>query len=389
HRRRHRTQRHRPRGEPMSIRVILVDDHPVVRAGLRSVVDAPEHIAVIGEADSGEGALAIVDELDPDVVLCDLRLGEGIDGIEVTKRLRALPNPPAVLILTTFDLDSEIVAALNAGASGYLLKDIDPGDISIAIEKAAKGGTYLPPEISSKAIAAMRNPGPKLTRREREVVKLLATGASNAQIAQELFVTEATVQSHLVNVFTKLGVDSRARAVRVAEDRGLVGAPAQSRTRLAPGGDSHRNHGGAPRPLRVHRGLGAPPLVGLSSVRSAVVSAMEDRGRSAGPICSASPCPGSLFPARRTSRPVHIETAEGIWQAKTRCLRAPPYCPTAASERPREVRKASRSLREPNRTRKRRGGRTSLFRMSVSSPRRVRTSSSTPPRRSSNGSTSI
>src|SRR5699024_5042155 len=105
---------------------------------------------------------------------------------------------------------------------------------------------------------------------------------------------------------------------------------------------------------RVHRGLGAPPLVGLSSVRSAVVSAMEDRGRSAGPICSASPCPGSLFPARRTSRPVHIETAEGIWQAKTRCLRAPPYCPTAASERPREVRKASRSLREPNRTRKRR-----------------------------------
>jgi DNA-binding CsgD family transcriptional regulator len=125
-----------------------------------------------------------------------------------------------VLILTTFDLDSEIVAALNAGASGYLLKDIDPGDISIAIEKAAKGGTYLPPEISSKAIAAMRNPGPKLTRREREVVKLLATGASNAQIAQELFVTEATVKSHLVNVFTKLGVDSRARAIRVAEDRG-------------------------------------------------------------------------------------------------------------------------------------------------------------------------
>src|SRR5690625_4613824 len=138
----------------MSIRVILVDDHPVVRAGLRSVIDAPEHIAVIAEADSGEEALSAVDELDPDVVLCDLRLGEGIDGIEVTKRLRALPKPPAVLILTTFDLDSEIVAALNAGASGYLLKDIDPGEISIAIEKAAKGGTYLPPEISSKAIAA-------------------------------------------------------------------------------------------------------------------------------------------------------------------------------------------------------------------------------------------
>src|SRR5699024_7592850 len=150
----------------------------------------PEHISVIGEADSGEGALAIVDELDPDVVLCDLRLGGGMDGIEVTRRLRALPNPRAVLILTDFALGSERVAALTAVAPAYLLKDIDPGDISIAIEKAAKGGAYLPPEISSKAIAAMRNPGPKLTRREREVVKPLATGASNAQIAQELFVTE-------------------------------------------------------------------------------------------------------------------------------------------------------------------------------------------------------
>lgn len=206
----------------MTIRVILVDDHPVVRAGLKSVIDAPEHIAVVGEAGSGEEALVVVDDLEPDVVMCDLRLGEGIDGIEVTKRLRARSNPPAVLILTTFDNDSEIVAALNAGAAGYLLKDIDPGDISMAIEKAARGETYLPPEISSKVIAAMRNPGPKLTRRERDVVKLLATGASNAQIAQELFVTEATVKSHLVNVFTKLGVDSRARAIRVAEDQGLV-----------------------------------------------------------------------------------------------------------------------------------------------------------------------
>ena len=206
----------------MTIRVILVDDHPVVRAGLRSVIDAPDHIAVVGEASSGEEALSVVDELEPDVVMCDLRLGEGIDGIEVTKRLNARPAKPAVLILTTFDNDSEIVAALNAGAAGYLLKDINPEDISTAIEKASRGETYLPPEISSKVVAAMRNPGPKLTRRERDVVKLLATGASNAQIAQELFVTEATVKSHLVNVFTKLGVDSRSRAIRVAEDQGLV-----------------------------------------------------------------------------------------------------------------------------------------------------------------------
>lgn len=206
----------------MTITVILVDDHPVVRAGLRAVIDAPEHIEVIGEAGSGDEALSLSERLSPDVVVCDLRLGEGMDGIAVTRSLRALPDPPAVLILTTFDHDAEIVAALCAGAAGYLLKDIEPAEISVAIERAARGETYLPPEISAKAIAQMRNPGPQLTRREREVVALLATGASNAQIAQELFVTEATVKSHLVNVFAKLGVDSRARAIRVAEDLGLA-----------------------------------------------------------------------------------------------------------------------------------------------------------------------
>ena len=206
----------------MTIRVILVDDHPVVRAGLRAVIDAPEHIEVIGEAGSGDEALSLSERLSPDVVVCDLRLGEGMDGIAVTRSLRVLPDPPAVLILTTFDHDAEIVAALSAGAAGYLLKDIEPAEISVAIERAARGETYLPPEISAKAIAQMRNPGPQLTRREREVVALLATGASNAQIAQELFVTEATVKSHLVNVFAKLGVDSRARAIRVAEDLGLA-----------------------------------------------------------------------------------------------------------------------------------------------------------------------
>ncbi|WP_313450854.1 response regulator transcription factor [Brevibacterium casei] len=206
----------------MTIRVILVDDHPVVRAGLRAVIDAPEHIEVVGEAGSGEEALTLSARLSPDVVVCDLRLGEGMDGIATTTALRNMPTPPAVLILTTFDHDAEIVAALSAGAAGYLLKDIEPTEISVAIERAARGETYLPPEISAKAIAQMRNPGPQLTRREREVVALLATGASNAQIAQELFVTEATVKSHLVNVFAKLGVDSRARAIRVAEDLGLV-----------------------------------------------------------------------------------------------------------------------------------------------------------------------
>ncbi|GAA3851071.1 response regulator transcription factor [Brevibacterium ammoniilyticum] len=206
----------------MTIRVVLIDDHPVVRAGLRAVIDAPENIEVVGEAGDGAEALVLVASTEPDVVVCDLRLGEGMDGIAVTKQLRALPTPPAVLILTTFDHDAEIVAALSAGAAGYLLKDIEPAEITTAIESASQGKTYLPPEISAKAIAQMRNPAPQLTRRELEVVRLLATGASNAQIAQELFVTEATVKSHLVNVFAKLGVDSRARAIRVAEDLGFA-----------------------------------------------------------------------------------------------------------------------------------------------------------------------
>ncbi|MBE8146875.1 response regulator transcription factor [Brevibacterium casei] len=206
----------------MTIRVILVDDHPVVRAGLRAVIDVPEHIEVVGEAGSGEEALTLSERLSPDVVVCDLRLGEGMDGIATTTALRNMPTPPAVLILTTFDHDAEIVAALSAGAAGYLLKDIEPTEISVAIERAARGETYLPAGDQREGDRADAQSRSALTRREREVVALLATGASNAQIAQELFVTEATVKSHLVNVFAKLGVDSRARAIRVAEDLGLV-----------------------------------------------------------------------------------------------------------------------------------------------------------------------
>lgn len=206
----------------MTVRVLIVDDHPVVRAGLRAVIDTPDTIEVVGEAGSGAEALTRAADLRPDVVLCDLRLGEGIDGIGVTARLRGVDNPPAVLILTTFDQDAQIVAALDAGAAGYLLKDIAPTLIRAAIEIVAAGGTYFPPEITGRVLDHLRNPGPKLTKRETDVVRLLVTGASNAEIAASLFVAEATVKSHLVNVFTKLGVDSRARAIRVAQDQGLI-----------------------------------------------------------------------------------------------------------------------------------------------------------------------
>lgn len=206
----------------MSIRVMLIDDHPVVRAGLRAVIETPEMITVVGEASSGAEALTLAEVLAPHVVLCDLRLGDGVDGITVTRELRSRPEGPAVLILTTFDNDSEIIAALDAGACGYLLKDIDPRLITEAIQAAARGESFFPPQVASKVFAHLRNPGPKLTRREREVMSLLATGASNSEIAREMFVAEATVKSHLVNIFTKLGVESRARAIRVAEDLGLV-----------------------------------------------------------------------------------------------------------------------------------------------------------------------
>lgn len=206
----------------MTISVLLVDDHPVVRSGLRAVLEAGGTVSVVGEASSGEEALTLAGHLAPNVVLCDLRLGDGIDGIETTRKLRALKPTPSVLILTTYDRDAEILGAIEAGAVGYLLKDVAPEVIVQAIQSAAEGRMFLPPEMASRVIQGLRTPLPKLTAREIEVLKLLATGAANKAIARTLFVTEATVKSHLVHIFAKLGVDSRSRAVHVAQDTGLI-----------------------------------------------------------------------------------------------------------------------------------------------------------------------
>ncbi|MEB4615341.1 response regulator transcription factor [Leucobacter sp. M11] len=205
----------------MTITVLLVDDHPVVRSGLRAVLDS-ESVRVIGEAATGEEAVALAGHLRPDVVLCDLRLGAGIDGIQTTAALRALDPAPAVLILTTFDRDAEILGAIEAGAAGYLLKDVAPGMILAGIERAAAGETVLSPELSARVLRGMRNPLPKLTEREIEVLRLLATGAANKEIARSLFVTEATVKSHIAHIFTKLEVDSRSRAIHLARETGLI-----------------------------------------------------------------------------------------------------------------------------------------------------------------------
>ena len=205
----------------MTVTVLLADDHPVVRSGLRAVLDTDD-VQVIGEAATGEEALALAAHLHPDVVLCDLRLGAGVDGIQTTAALRALDPAPAVLILTTFDRDAEIRGAVEAGAAGYLLKEVDPELILDGIRRAAAGGMVLAPDLAARLLEGLRSPLPRLTDRETEVLRLLATGAANREIARTLFVTEATVKSHLAHIFTKLDVDSRSRAIHVAREAGLI-----------------------------------------------------------------------------------------------------------------------------------------------------------------------
>ncbi len=204
------------------LRVMLVDDHPIVRAGMRSLFPAGGDVDVVGEASTGEEAITLARHLHPDVVLCDLRLGAGIDGVETTRQLRALNAPPAVVILTTFDRDAEILGAVEAGAAGYLLKDTPAEQITAAIRDAAAGRVVLSPELTARMVQVMRTPRVKLTERELEVLRLLESGASNREIAKTLFVTEATVKTHLVHVFDKLGVDSRSRAVATARETGIL-----------------------------------------------------------------------------------------------------------------------------------------------------------------------
>jgi DNA-binding NarL/FixJ family response regulator len=204
------------------LRVLIVDDHPIIRAGVRSLFAATSGVEVVGEAATGEEAVALARHLGPDVVLCDLRLGEGADGIRTTAALRALDPPPAVVILTTFDRDAEILGAIEAGAAGYVLKDAPPEAIVRAVHDAAAGRLALTPELSARVVQVLREPRVRLTDRELDVLRLLATGASNPEIAKTLFVTEATVKTHLVHIFGKLGVDSRSRAVAVAQERGIL-----------------------------------------------------------------------------------------------------------------------------------------------------------------------
>jgi len=205
-----------------ALRVLIADDHPIVRAGVRALFTGRADVEVVGEAATGEEAVALARHLAPQVVLCDLRMGEGMNGVQATAALRALDPAPAVVILTTFDRDAEILGAIEAGAAGYVLKDAPPEAIVRAVHDAAAGRLALTPELTERVVQVMRAPRVRLTEREQEVLRLLDEGASNPQIAKTLFVAEATVKTHLVHIFAKLGVDSRSRAVAVARERGLL-----------------------------------------------------------------------------------------------------------------------------------------------------------------------
>lgn len=204
------------------IRIVLADDHPVVRTGLRAMLSGDPDLDVIGEAATPDDVVALTSDLVPDVVLMDLQFGTDQTGADATRRIRALNHPPAVLVLTNYDTDSDILGAVEAGASGYLLKDAPIEELIAAIRAAAAGETALAPAIAGRLLARMRSPQPSLSARETEVLRLVADGATNNEIAARLHISDATVKSHLVHIYTKLGVSSRTAAVASARDSGLL-----------------------------------------------------------------------------------------------------------------------------------------------------------------------
>lgn len=198
------------------IRVMLIDDHPVVRAGLRAVLDSFGDIEVVAEGASGD-----VDVPEGvDVVVSDIQM-PGADGIEVTRRLVAAGGPP-VLILTTYDTQADVVAAVEAGAMGYLLKDAPEGELHDAVVSASRRERVLSPQVAGVLAERVMRPDEALSTREIEILQALQTGASNRQIAARLFISEATVKTHLIHIYTKLGVDNRTAAVDKARERRII-----------------------------------------------------------------------------------------------------------------------------------------------------------------------
>jgi DNA-binding NarL/FixJ family response regulator len=213
------------------IRVLIADDQALVRGGFRLILEAQKDIEVVGEASDGREAVARAAEIRPDVVLMDIRMPE-LDGLEATRRLLRRDGAPRVLMLTTFDLDEYVYEAMKAGASGFLLKDVRPEQLAEAVRVVAAGDSLLAPAITQRLIEEfVRRPPPgsatpaelsELTERELEVLKLMARGLSNAEIASSLFLSEATVKTHVTHVLTKLKLRDRVQAVVLAYESGLV-----------------------------------------------------------------------------------------------------------------------------------------------------------------------
>jgi DNA-binding NarL/FixJ family response regulator len=217
------------------IRVLVVDDQPLVRSGFRMVLEEREDIELAGEAADGAEAVALARELDPDVILMDVRM-PNLDGVEATRRLVDANVRARILVLTTFDLDEYVYAAIKAGASGFLLKDVEPVELVDAIRVVAAGNSLFGPAATERLVSrfALQAPGSStsldaLTDREREILRLLATGLSNAELAERLFLSETTVKTHVSSVLRKLGVRDRVQAVIAAYDAGLV-SPGQAST---------------------------------------------------------------------------------------------------------------------------------------------------------------
>lgn len=202
----------------MAVRVVVADDHPVVRAGLRALLEAEPDLEVVGECGSGAEAVRMASELHPDVVLMDLKMPE-LDGAAATARVVA-ETSSRVVVLTTFDTDGDIIRAIEAGATAYLLKDAPSTDLIEAVRAAARGQTVLASPVATRLVSAVRRP--TLSAREVEVLGLVARGLSNAAVSVELRVSEATVKSHLLHVFSKLDVSDRTAAVTVALSRGWL-----------------------------------------------------------------------------------------------------------------------------------------------------------------------
>ncbi len=204
------------------ITLLIVDDHPVVRDGLRGMFTADPRFEVLGEAGDGAEAIAAGEKLQPDVILMDLRMPR-TDGVTAIKELAKRGVPARILVLTTYDTDSDVLPAIEAGATGYLLKDSPREELFRAVEAAARGQAVLSPAVATRLMGQMRQPASEpLSQRELQVLELIAQGSTNREAAKALFISEATVKTHLLHVYAKLGVNDRAAAVATAFSRGYL-----------------------------------------------------------------------------------------------------------------------------------------------------------------------